>query len=229
MYEISFHNNLKFFINHRKVSLKFLININIQRVFLNLVHKLFNKLIKLYFESITNSLNTTHYNKIMSEESKYINPNFSQSICFFCNQRGEKWTLSSHINESKDTFSGGDARLMAHKEDTKEGQEWKCNLVYHGLYEIVYEDTAYSMKGRKIALPKESEKYQPRLSEKESTLWKFKGRKDKDNGLYYVKIQNCFTGEYMYINYEDKRDDYSYYIYMTPDETKATEFTVNKK
>ena len=62
----------------------------------------------------------THYNKIMSEESKYINPNFSQSICLFCNQRGEKWTLSSHINESKDTFSGGDARLMAHKEDTKE-------------------------------------------------------------------------------------------------------------
>ena len=67
-----------------------------------MVHKLFNKLIKLYFESITNSLNTTHYNKIMSEESKYINPNFSQSICFFCNQRGEKWTLSSHINEYKD-------------------------------------------------------------------------------------------------------------------------------
>ena len=85
------------------------------------------------------------------------------------------------------------------------------------------------MKGRKIALPKESAKDEPRLSEKESTLWKFKGRKDKDNGLYYVKIQNCFTGEYMYINYECKRDDYSYYIYMTPDETKATEFTVNKK
>ena len=33
----------------------------------------------------------------------------------------------------------------------------------------------------------------------------------------------------MYINYENKRDDYSYYIHMTPDETKATEFTVNKK
>ena len=141
----------------------------------------------------------------MSEESKYIRPNLFSANSIFCNQGGEKWRFSSHKNFSRDSFSDGDAKLMVHKE-SKEGQLWKFNPVFHGLYEIVYDNTFYSMKGRTIALPKDSEEEQPRLSEKESTLWKFKGRKDKDNNFYYVKIQNCFTGEYLYINYESERD-----------------------
>lgn len=161
----------------------------------------------------------------MSGESKYIKVHFKKAIHLFCNQRGEKWTLSSHKNFDYDYFLGGDAKLMVHREN-KEGQEWIFREVYNGLYEIVYDSDAYSMKNRTVCLSNDSYKEQPRLSDKETTLWKLKGKKDNESDSYKVKIQNVFTNEFLFINFDNTRDYYSYFMALTPDEEKATEFTM---
>ena len=161
----------------------------------------------------------------MSEESKYIKVHFTKAVHLFCVQRGAKWTLSSHKNFDYYYFLDGDAKFMLHKED-KEGQEWIFREVYNGLYEIVYDCDSYSMKNRTVTPSKESSKEQPRLSDKESSLWKLKGKKDNESDSYKVKVQNAFTNEFLFINFDNTRDSYSYFMALTPDEAKATEFTM---
>lgn len=134
------------------------------------------------------------------------------------------YTFSCHRNFEKEAIDQNTTKLMAHVEN-KEGQLYLFNEVFRGLYEIVFNTTAYNMKGWKVNITEIDGKERLELSKIKSSLWKFLIVEQKSKTY---KIQNAFNNHFIFINYADKRDYYSYYLDMTPDPQKATKFILNK-
>ena len=137
---------------------------------------------------------------------------------------GYTYTLSCHRNFEEDSIDENTTKLMAHKEN-KEGQLYLFNEIFWGLYQIVFNTTAYNMKEWKVNVTEIEGKERLELSKTKSTLWKLL---IVDQKAKTYKIQNAFTNHFIYINYGNERDYYSYYLEMTPDSDKATNFIINK-
>lgn len=134
------------------------------------------------------------------------------------------YTFSCHRNFERDSFDQNTSKLMAHREN-KEGQLYLFNEVFRGLYQIIFNTTAYNMKEWKVNVTENDGEERLELSKDKSSLWKFLVVDQKHNTY---KIQNAFNNHFIFINYDRERDYYSYYLDMTSDPKEATKFIINK-
>lgn len=134
------------------------------------------------------------------------------------------YTLSSHRVFSPEKIDFSTTKIMVHNEN-KEGQVFKLNQEYTGLYSIIYSDykDEYNMKGWKFALTSSNV---PCFSSKFSNLVKLKYVQDKEDRFL---IQEVKTSQFLMIDTESVRDEFSFYISLTPMEEKATQFLLEKK
>ena len=150
-------------------------------------------------------------NNIFSKNIEKPKKIFSELIIDKNNNVKNTFYLSSHKFYKKDEINEN-STLMCVINKELEGQQWKIDSKYEGIYEIKYNLDDYKMKNWNIFITNDENIILLKDENSKKTAF-ILIEKDNNNNQFY--IQDALSGKYLGIDTNKKRDKISFYLNLT--------------